>query len=108
MSNFDDLLKQPLPSKRYMTESTDLDDAEDSANDIADEMFDDDIEKLEDELGDIGDEDISDEDLLDGDEDETELDPEEEMHADDMMSIAATPILVDDELNTEEKEDFVS
>lgn len=42
-----------------------------------------------------------------GDEDEVDLSPDEEVKADDMMSVAATTMLVNDELNAQEKADFV-
>jgi hypothetical protein len=42
------------------------------------------------------------------DTDEEHLSPDEEIEADDMMSVAATSMLVNDELNTEEKTSFVS
>ena len=41
------------------------------------------------------------------DENEVDLSPEEEIQADDMMSIAATTMLVNDELNAEERAEFV-
>ena len=43
----------------------------------------------------------------DDDDDEIELSADEEMRADDMMNMAATTLLVKDELNTEEKIDFI-
>ena len=116
MSKFDELMKQPLPSKsRMITESEELDDvaldedlgeANDSALDTVDEMLDDDIEALADALG-IDEDDLGEDDYVD-DEDDTDLNPEEEMHADDLMSIAATTVLIDDQLNNDEKEDFVA
>ena len=40
-------------------------------------------------------------------ENEVDLSPEEEIQADDMMSVAATTMLVNDELNVDEKAEFV-
>lgn len=40
-------------------------------------------------------------------EDEVDLSPEEEIEADDMMSLAATTFLVNDELNAQERAEFV-
>lgn len=87
------------------------DDVEDeNINDISDidddfdpdEMSDEELARLDAELSD---------DAIDniiGDEDEeVDLSPEEEIEADDMMSLAATTLLVNDELNAEEKAEFV-
>lgn len=77
----------------------DLDDDDDFD---PDDMSDEELAALDAELSDnaldsvIGDED-----------DEVNLTPEEEIEADDMMSIAATTMLVNDELNAEEKAEFV-
>jgi hypothetical protein len=43
----------------------------------------------------------------DDDDDEVDLTPDEEMEADDMMNMAATTMLVNDELNAEEKAQFL-
>lgn len=116
MSTFDEIMKQPLPSKRsYMESADDLDtddtfgiedEAETSALDAEDEMMDDEVDALADELN-VDDEDVSEDDLADG-EDEVDLSPEEEMHADDLMSVAATTVLVDEEMNDDEKEEFIA
>lgn len=42
-----------------------------------------------------------------GDEPEVHLSPEEEIEADDMMKLAATTALINDEMNAEERADFV-
>lgn len=42
-----------------------------------------------------------------GPENPQELSPEEEMQADDMMSVAATSVVVNNELNSDEKKDFI-
>jgi len=81
----------------------------------------DDVDDLDDDETEFDPDDLSDEELaaLDaelsddaidsvvGDDDEVNLTPEEEIEADDMMSIAATTLLVNDELNAEEKAEFV-
>lgn len=78
---------------------------DDDLDDIdLDDLSDEDLAALDD------DEDISDDDIdniVGGDEDEVHLSPEEEIKADDMMSVAATTALVKDELNTEEKVEFI-
>jgi hypothetical protein len=45
--------------------------------------------------------------VIGDDDEEVNLSPEEEIEADDMMSVAATTLLVNDELNAEEKAAFV-
>lgn len=82
----------------------------------------DDIEDLEDDGDDFDPDDMSEEELaaldreLRGDamdsvvgdnSDEISLSPDEEMRADDMMNMAATTMLVNDELNAEEKAEFL-
>lgn len=80
----------------------------------------DDVSDLSDDSDDFDPDDMSDEELaaLDaelsdqavnnvvGDEAEVDLSPDEEIQADDMMSVAATTMLVNDELNAEEKVEF--
>ena len=79
--------------------------------DLDDDLDDIDLDDLSDEdLAALDDEDISDDDIdniVGGDEEEIHLSPEEEIKADDMMSVAATTALVKDELNTEEKVEFI-
>lgn len=82
----------------------------------------DDVDDIVDDDDDFSPADMSDDELLamdaelggsavndDGDDDEGEvhLTPDEEIRADDMMSVAATTMLVKDELNKQEKADFV-
>ena len=80
----------------------DLDDISDSDDGFdPDDMSDEELERLDSELS---------RDALDNivdNEREVDLTPEEEINADDMMSIAATTLLVNDELNAEEKAQFV-
>ena len=88
----------------------DLDDIEDDVDDEDnDDLDDDDLLNLDKELRDddnteIDDDDEDDDD--DDDEDEVDLTPDEELKADDMMSLAATTMLVNDELNDDEKKEF--
>ena len=70
----------------------------------ADDLSDEELEALDKELGGEALDAVADVD----DTDEEHLSPEEEIEADDMMSVAATSMLVNDELNTEEKTSFVS
>ena len=94
------------------SESDDDDDDDEDDIEIDDDDDDDDDLSLdiEDDIDDLSDEDLA---LLDkelgGDEvdGEVNLDPREEMEADDMMSVAATSMLVNDELNAEEKVQFL-
>ena len=69
-----------------------------------DELSDEELENLDRELGDEALGDISGAD----DEDEVTLTPDEEVEADDMMSIASTTMLVNDELNADEKAKFAA
>lgn len=133
--SFKNILEKPLPSQldpldRLLMESFDDDDDLDN-DDHSDELDNnhedadvgaDDIED-NDEDDDFNPDEMSDEELaaLDAeltgdevddaagadDEDEVKLSPEEEIKADDMMSVAATTMLVNDELNDNEKKDFV-
>lgn len=85
-------------------DSDDVDDISNSDDDDfdPDDMSDDEIMALDRELsGDAI-------DSVLGDEDEVSLDPEEEIKADNMMSMAATTLLLNDELNAQEKADFVN
>ena len=78
-----------------------LDDDEDDDELDVDDLSSEELDELDDELTD----DYVD-DLV-GDQDEITLSPEEEMEADDMMSTAATTIVVNDELNAQEKAEFL-
>ena len=128
MSKFTEALNSPLPSKvntdNILTESEDIDeineegcegkvcedvdsdDLEDiSASDDGfdpDSMSDEELADLDAELGD----DVLD-DVIGDDDEEVSLSPEEEIEADDMMKVAATTLLVNDELSVEEKAEFV-
>lgn len=131
MSKFTDLMNQPLPSK--MQEHTDdLDDMLDTnptpeeddetqddtalTDNATSLVNDDDPINDDDDIDDLSDEDLasldaelSDEalDAVMDDEEEVSLTPDEELRADDMMSMAATTMLVNDELNAEEKVSFL-
>ena len=130
MAKFADLLNQPLPSHReggYIKESfeddtindgssqegccsrEDGDISDDDISDVVKDVEDDDIEGLSDADLAALDAELSDDVLSsidDDDEDDVELSPEEEMLADDDMAIAATTMLVKDELNATEREEF--
>lgn len=91
-------------------------DTDEEIIDVADKDDDDDIDDLD--IDDMSDEELAaldaslggDEldDVADfGDDDEVELSPAEEIEADDMMSVAATAELVKDQLNAEEKAQFI-
>lgn len=83
------------------TNSITLDDLEDfNADDLSDEE----LEALDKELGGEAVDSIAGVDDLG----EEELSPDEEVEADDMMSVAATSMLINDELNAEEKADFAA
>lgn len=108
------------------------DNTPDFTEDSLPDMEDDDSEVNLDDIEDIGDgdddevDDLSDADLAaldrelsgetidalnaadDEDDSEVKLSPEEEIEADDMMGVAATTMLVNDELNAEEKVAFLS
>lgn len=102
-------------SGRYSSYGDDDDDVDYGASD---DVGTDDISDLSalDDVDDLDDEDLADldrelsgelDDEIGGDADEEELDSDAEMEADDMMSMAATTLLVNDELNSDEKRDFV-
>ena len=134
MSKFTDALNSPLPSQinsdAIVTESEELEnvDAEQDVDtegcegaDCEETECDDDIEDINDDEG-FDPDNLSDEELanLDAelgndalnsvageDEGEVKLSPEEEIEADDMMSVAATTMLVRDEMNVEERANFI-
>ena len=79
------------------------DGAEDGADEFdPDELSDEELENMDRELS----ADVIDSVADDG-EGEVELTPEEEMEADDMMSVAATTMLVKDQLNAQERAEFL-
>lgn len=134
MSKFTDALNSPLPSQintdAIVTESEELEnvDAEQDVDtegcegaDCEETECDDDIEDISDDDG-FDPDNLSEEELanLDAelgndaintvageDEGEVKLSPEEEIEADDMMSVAATTMLVRDEMNVEERANFI-
>ena len=109
----DDIMNDIISGASTETESDDEDDDDDDDDECLDGECEDDDDF---DLDDLSDEDLaafSDEmskvtlDEIEGnDTDEVDLSPEEEMHADDMMSVAATSMLVNDELNAEERAEF--
>ena len=135
--SFIDLLNKPLPSAAksddIVTEEADvLDDAQNLADGITDDIGEDDVESLMDDVTtDDNDDDDDDEDDDEPDEefDEDDLDPEavaafnmpieddddEEVTLDDKssadadtyMAAVATPVILDQELNSDEKKDFL-
>ena len=82
----------------------DIDDAVDAGDDFdPDDMSDEELEAMDRELtGETLDE------VVGKDEPEETLSPEEEIQADDLMQTAATALLVNDELSTEEKVDLIN
>ena len=136
MSKFTEALNSPLPSKintdNVVTESEEIEnvdvDTEQEVDtegcegvDCVENDCDDDIEDIADDDG-FDPDNLSDEELasLDAEladtavdtvvgdvDDEVKLSPEEEIEADDMMSVAATTMLVRDEMNVEERTQFV-
>lgn len=78
----------------------DINDINDDFN--VDDMDEDDLMELDKILGDEA------VDSVAGEVDQVTLSPEEEIEADDRMSMAATAMLVNDELSAQEKADFVS
>lgn len=85
----------------------DLDDLEGEDDDFdPDDMSDSELAALDAELGGDAVDTVIDNHSSDDDE-EVDLSPREEMEADDLMSMAATSMLVNDELSTEEKAEFV-
>lgn len=88
-------------------EDDDVDDIDLDVLDDVDDLSDEDLAKLDASLS--GDEvnDASDDDD-DSDTPQEELSPDEEVEADDMMSTAATSMLVKDQLNAQERADFLN
>ena len=78
-----------------------LDDDEDEDELDVDDLSSEELDALDDELTDDFVDDLA------GEEDEVTLSPDEEIEADDMMSTAATTIVVNDELNATEKAEFL-
>lgn len=83
-------------------DSEEEDDDDDNDNFDPDEMSDEELAQLDAELSD----DEADA-LVDDEDDEVELSPEEEQEADDMMGVAATTVLIKDEMNKEEQKKFI-
>ena len=98
--DFEDDLEDPEGDVASVIDD-ELDDDEDDDELDVDDLSSEELDELDDELTD----DYVD-DLV-GDQDEITLSPEEEMEADDMLSTAATTIVVNDELNAQEKAEFL-
>lgn len=126
--NFQDILNQPLPSKANAEEAclakeddilsddelneidsmdVDMDDVDDAEDDFdPDELDEDELANLDLALGDDEADMVS--KIPNVDDDPVKLSPSEAMNADDMMSSAATTLLVNDELNANERAEFVN
>ena len=96
-------------SGRYDSYGDEDDSSDVGTDDISDISSLDDFDEYDDEeLADLDRELSGDlDDAYSDEENEEELDSDAEMEADDMMSMAATTLLVNDELNADEKRDFV-
>ena len=96
-------------SGRYDSYGDDDDSSDVGTDDISDISSLDDFDEYDDEeLADLDRELSGDlDDAYSDEENEEELSSDAEMEADDMMSMAATTLLVNDELNADEKRDFV-
>ena len=107
MSKFLDLLNSPLPS--LFNESDDFSDEDEKAIAIASSIVDDEDDEDEDDVDDKDDDDDDDDDDCDDcdDEDnEVELSPEENAEADSIINLAATPIVLKEELTPAEIKEF--
>ena len=91
----------PVDTAQVVTDSDDDDDDDDNFD--PDEMSDEELAALDAELSD----DEADALIDDEDNDEVELSPEEEQEADDMMGVAATTVLIKDEMNKDEQKKFI-
>lgn len=81
----------------------DIEDASDDEDNFdPDDLSDEELAAIDKELGDDA---LN--SVVDDEDDEVTLTPDEEMEADDMMNMAATTLLVNDELNAEEKAEFL-
>lgn len=119
---YDDDVEPPEDeSKIKITEGLDFDDDDDDDDDWDDDDINDLISGTDDDDDDDDITDLSDSDLEDldsqlsgkiiddvvGPENPEKLSPDEEMQADDMMSVAATTAIINDEMNTDEKKNFI-
>lgn len=85
-------------------DAADGEDDEDGEFDI-DDLTDDELEAMDKQLSsDVADAVAADDE---GEDEEVKLSPEEEMEADDMMAVAATTMLVKDEMNAQERAEFL-
>ena len=92
----------PVDTAQVVNDSDD-DDDDDDDNFDPDEMSDEELAALDAELSD----DEADALIDNEDNDEVELSPEEEQEADDMMGVAATTVLIKDEMNKDEQKKFI-
>jgi hypothetical protein len=129
MSKFSDLLNQLLPSASFFESDDDTDNVNDNSNDSNNDTDDNsDVEKeYGDEELDMGSDEFDPEELSDAelaaldadlggdtinniadadDAEKVELDPNEEREADDMMGVAATAVLINDEMSSDEKKEL--
>jgi hypothetical protein len=91
----------PVDTAQVVSDSDDDDDDDDDFD--PDEMSDEELAALDAELTD----DEADALIDNEDNDEVELSPEEEQEADDMMGVAATTVLIKDEMNKDEQKKFI-
>lgn len=105
----DDVEPPADESKIKITEEYDDDWDDDDLDDIVGGDDDDDIDSLSDDELEQLDQELSGKmiDSVVGRETPQKLSPDEEMQADDMMSVAATAAIVNDEMNAEEKAQFI-
>lgn len=105
----DDVEPPADESKIKITEEYDGDWDDDDLGDIVGGDDDDDIDSLSDDELEQLDQELSGKmiDSVVGRETPQKLSPDEEMQADDMMSVAATAAIVNDEMNAEEKAQFI-
>ena len=105
----DDVEPPADESKIKITEEYDDEWDDDDLGDIVGGDDDDDIESLSDDELEQLDQELSGKmiDSVVGRETPQKLSPDEEMQADDMMSVAATAAIVNDEMNAEEKAQFI-
>ena len=105
----DDVEPPADESKIKITEEYDGDWDDDDLDDIVGGDDDDDIDSLSDDELEQLDQELSGKmiDSVVGRETPQKLSPDEEMQADDMMSVAATAAIVNDEMNAEEKAQFI-
>lgn len=120
-TNLDDVMNVITESEDEHDDDDHEEDHEDEGGEVEDDAADA-VAGADDDTEDFDPDEMSDEELADMDkqlsaevidavsddgEGEVELSPEEEMEADDMMSVAATAMLVKDQLNAQERAEFL-